>query len=103
MNSLYEIAVFSHFCREMRLVLISRYFGTVFSVATVFLTSQNCLSTSQSRDTCCKLNCPKRVHAVYWFLAALAALYLTLVSQSVGEWVSDCHFRILTQRVTFET
>ena len=33
------------------------------------------------------------------FLAALAALYLTLVSQSVG----GCHFRILTQRVTFET
>ena len=33
------------------------------------------------------------------FLAALAALYLTLVSQSV----SNCHFRILTQRVTFET
>ena len=33
------------------------------------------------------------------FLAALAALYLTLVSG----WVSECHFRILTQRVTFET
>ena len=33
------------------------------------------------------------------FLAALAALYLTLVSQ----WVGDCHFRIQTQRVTFET
>ena len=32
-------------------------------------------------------------------LAALAALYLTLVS----EWVSNRHFRILTQRVTFET
>ena len=39
----------------------------------------------------------------YWpnqvFLAALAALYLTLVSESV----TGCHFRILTQRVTFET
>ena len=33
------------------------------------------------------------------FLAALAALYLTLVSGSL----TDCHFRILTQRVTFET
>ena len=33
------------------------------------------------------------------FLAALAALYLTLVSQ----WVSDCHFIIWTQRVTFGT
>ena len=32
-------------------------------------------------------------------LAALAALYLTLVS----DWVGHCHFRILTQRVTFET
>ena len=34
---------------------------------------------------------------VLLFLAALAALYLPLVV------VSDCHFRILTQRVTFET
>jgi len=33
------------------------------------------------------------------FLAALAALYLTLVS----ELVTGCHFRILTQGVTFET
>ena len=33
------------------------------------------------------------------FLAALAALYLTLVTHSV----SGCHFRILTKRVTFET
>ena len=35
------------------------------------------------------------------FLAALAALYLTLVS----DWVSqtDCHYRISTKRVTFET
>ena len=33
------------------------------------------------------------------FLAALAALYLTLVSDSL----SDRHFRISTQRVTFET
>ena len=33
------------------------------------------------------------------FLTALAALYLTLVSESVRE----CYFRILTQRVTFET
>ena len=32
------------------------------------------------------------------FLAALAALYLTLVCV-----VAKCHFRILTQRVTFET
>ena len=32
-------------------------------------------------------------------LTALAALYLTLVSDLVGH----CHFRILTQRVTFET
>ena len=31
-------------------------------------------------------------------LAALAALYLTLVT----DWVSDCHFWILTQRVTFD-
>ena len=38
------------------------------------------------------------------FLAALAALYLTLVSESVSQWlVTGCHFRILTQRVTFET
>ena len=39
----------------------------------------------------------------YWpnqvFLAALAALYLTLVSESV----TGCHFRILTQIVTFDT
>ena len=34
-----------------------------------------------------------------YFLAALAALYLTLVSESV----TDRHFRILTQIVTFET
>jgi len=33
------------------------------------------------------------------FLAALAALYLTLVSH----WLTECHFRILIQRVTFET
>ena len=33
------------------------------------------------------------------FLAAQAALYLTLVS----DWVSNRHFRILTQIVTFET
>ena len=33
------------------------------------------------------------------FLADLAALYLTLVSESV----SQCHFRTLTQRGTFET
>ena len=33
------------------------------------------------------------------FLAALAALYLTLVSHSV----SQCHFRILKQRVSYET
>ena len=33
------------------------------------------------------------------FLAALASLYLTLVTGSV----TDRHFRILTQRVTFET
>ena len=33
------------------------------------------------------------------FLAALAALYLT----SVTEWVNNRHFRILTQRVSFET
>ena len=33
------------------------------------------------------------------FLAALAALYLTLVTH----WVSQCHFWILTQRVSFET
>ena len=32
------------------------------------------------------------------FLAALVALYLTLVSESL----SDCHFRILTQRVDRE-
>ena len=37
------------------------------------------------------------------FLAALAALYLTLVSQWLGDWVTGCHFRISTQRVTFET
>ena len=37
-------------------------------------------------------------HPYYCFLVALAALYLTLVSQSV----TDSHFRILTQRVTFE-
>ena len=37
------------------------------------------------------------------FLAALAALYLTLVTESVSQSVSDCHFRISTQRVTFET
>ena len=33
------------------------------------------------------------------FLAALAALYLTLVTH----WVGGCHFRISTQRVTFKT
>ena len=33
-----------------------------------------------------------------WFLAALAALCLTLVSHSLSDW----HFWILTQRVTFE-
>ena len=33
------------------------------------------------------------------FLAALAALYLPFVPESV----SDCYFRILPQRVTFET
>ena len=33
------------------------------------------------------------------FLAALAALYLTLVGQSL----TDCHFRIPRQRVTFKT
>ena len=43
---------------------------------------------------------------VFWgflFLAALAALYLTLVSEWVSESVTDRHFRILTQIVTFET
>ena len=35
----------------------------------------------------------------FQFLSALAALYLTLVSQ----WVTHCHFRISTQIVTFET
>ena len=33
------------------------------------------------------------------FLAALAALYLTLVNQ----WVDHCQFWVLTRRVTFET
>ena len=33
------------------------------------------------------------------FVPALAALYLTLVSG----WLTHCHFRILTQRVTFVT
>ena len=37
------------------------------------------------------------------FLAALAALYLTLVSHSVTDSVTHRHFRISTQRVTFET
>ena len=37
------------------------------------------------------------------FLAALAALYLTLVTESVSQWVTHCHFRMLTQRVTFDT
>ena len=34
-----------------------------------------------------------------WFLAALAALYLTLVS----DWLGNRHFRTLTHRVTFDT
>ena len=37
------------------------------------------------------------------FLAALAALYLTLVSESVSQSVSDRHIIISTQRVSFET
>ena len=37
------------------------------------------------------------------FLAALAALYLTLVSEWVSASVSHCHFWILRHRVTFET
>ena len=40
----------------------------------------------------------KSVHICLLFLAALAALYLTLVTDSV----SECHFRISTQGVTFE-
>ena len=36
---------------------------------------------------------------LWLFLAALAALYLTLVT----EWVTDRHFRLSTQRVTFQT
>ena len=37
------------------------------------------------------------------FLAAQAALYLTLVSDSLTHSLTGCHFRILAQRVTFET
>ena len=37
------------------------------------------------------------------FLAALAALYLTLVSESVTHSLTECYFWILTQRVTFDT
>ena len=37
------------------------------------------------------------------FLAALAALYLTLVSDSLTLSLTGCHFRILAQIVTFET
>ena len=37
------------------------------------------------------------------FLAAVAALYLTLVSHWVSESLSGCHFRISTQILTFET
>ena len=35
------------------------------------------------------------------FLAALAALYIPDLGQWVGESVTHCQFRILTQRVTF--
>ena len=45
----------------------------------------------------------KKVATDSEFLAALAALYLTLVSEWVSESVTDRHFRILTQIVTFET
>ena len=63
---------------------------------------QHCISTAYC-PVCLLLRFVCQFHRLgSWqcdFLAALAALYLTLVSQ----WVSDCHFRILTQRVTFET
>ena len=39
------------------------------------------------------------VFVYFRVLAALAALYLPLVTQSI----SDCHFRIYTQQVTSET
>ena len=36
-------------------------------------------------------------------LASLATLYLPLVSEWVSDWLTDCHFRIWTQIVTFVT
>ena len=36
-------------------------------------------------------------------LAVLVKTWPWSVSQSVNQWVSECHFRISTQRVTFET
>ena len=44
-------------------------------------------------------NRPPKYLKVVWVLAALAALYLTLVS----DWLGERHFRILTQWATFET
>ena len=43
LNSLFKVAVLSHFCRKMGLVLILRFFGTLFSACNCLLTSRNCL------------------------------------------------------------
>ena len=78
----------------------------------MYLLRQNCppgchrILPEQLQVLCRPFMCHYRFQAqflndlpLFLFLAALAALYLTLVSHSL----SDCHFRILTQRVTFET
>ena len=36
-------------------------------------------------------------------LLVLVFVLFVVGGQSVSEWVTGCHFRILTQRVTFET
>ena len=58
------------------------------------------LNSKIKADPIKKTACKKSTHMEY-FWAALAALYLTLVSQSLSDWVSHRHLRISTQIVTF--
>ena len=80
--------------RANKQVLCFRQYSLLLS-ASLVLSVELCKGLS---PTClqCKWN---NLWMLACFLAALAALYLTLVT----DWVGDCNFRIFTQRVTFET
>ena len=68
----------------------------------VFGTDGNSVAKEGRASFCCilfRLQDVKVLSNLRDFLAALAALYLPLVTDSL----TDCHFRNSTQRVTFET